>query len=122
MATPQSVASNGILAYTVTVNNGYGLPVDGVNVQLRVPAELSFSNSVDASPNPTGCGNYGCNPAEEASWYLGSLAAGASQIITINATVAASLVNGTLIVAPVRVTATDMEDTIDLRHTTVIDN
>ena len=122
VTTSQTVASNGILAYTITVNNGYGLSVDGVNVQLRVPTEFSFSNSIDASPSPTGCGNYGCNPAEEASWNLGTLAAGASKVITINATVAASLVDGTLIVTPVRVTATNMEDTINLQHTTVIDN
>ena len=55
-------------------------------------------------------------------WNLGTMAADASQIITIDATVAASLVDGTLIVTPVRVTATDMEDTINLQHTTVIEN
>jgi len=63
-----------------------------------------------------------CNPTEEAVWALGTMVAGASQIITINATVAAGLVNGTLIVTPVRVTATGMEDTINLQHTTVILN
>ena len=118
--TPQLVASNETLSYTITVTNGYGLPASDVYVIFRVPAELSFHAVVDAEPD-TDCGS-ACIIGEEATWSLGTLAAGASQIITIDATVAASLVDGTLIVVPVRVTATDMEDTINLQHTTVIDN
>ncbi|MCF6212268.1 MAG: DUF11 domain-containing protein, partial [Gammaproteobacteria bacterium] len=120
-ATPQPVASGGILAYTITVTNGYGLPLDGVSVQFRVPAELSFNRGLDAEPNAS-CTAVICGATTESAWNLGTMAAGASQIITINATVAASLVDGTLIVTPIRVTATDMEDTINLQHTTVIDN
>jgi len=120
-ATPQPVTSSGILAYTITVTNGYGLPVDDLNVQLRVPAELSFVPSRDAVPSASGCFS-SCSLGQEASWNLGTLAAGESQGITINATVAAGLVNGTLIVTPVRVTATGMEDTINLQHTTVVEN
>jgi len=119
-ATPQPVASSGVLAYIITVTNGYGLPVNDVNVQLRVPAEFSFSGVSDAEPD-TSC-NGQCNLPEEANWSLGTLAAGASQVITINATIAAGLANGALIVTPIRVTATDMEDTINLQHTTVIVN
>ena len=121
VATPQPVASSGILDYTVTVTNGYGLPVDDINVQLRVPAELTFHNTGDVEPDPTGCSTT-CSPTQEANWNLGTLAAGASQIITINATVAAGLADGTMIVAPIRVTATSMEETINLQHTTVIEN
>jgi len=121
VATPDPVASSSILAYTITVTNDYGLPVDDVSVMFRVPAELSFYFSTDAEPDAAGCSGT-CDPTEEAVWNLGTMAADASQIITIDATVAASLVDGTLIVTPVRVTATDMEDTINLQHTTVIEN
>jgi hypothetical protein len=121
-ATPNPVASNGNLAYTITVTNDFGLPVNAVNVLLRIPDELSFSASTDAEPNADGCGNGGCNPTEEAVWALGTMAAGASQVITINATVGSGYSDGTLIVAPVRVTATDMEDTINLQHITIIEN
>jgi uncharacterized repeat protein (TIGR01451 family) len=121
-ATPEPVASSGILAYTITVTNNFGLPVDNVTVLLRVPAELSFSESVDAEPNITSCAGIACEGAEEAIWVLGTMAAGATQVITINATVGAGLDDGNLIVAPFRITATGMEDTINLQHTTVIVN
>lgn len=48
------------------------------------------------------------------------MASGASQTITVNATVASGLVNGALIMVPIRITATDMPETINLQHTTVI--
>ena len=122
MATPDPVASAGVLAYTITVTNDSSLPVDAVDVMFRVPAELSFVIATDTNPNAV-CPGTICNPTEEASWALGTLAAnGGSQVITINATVATGLDSGNLISMPVRVTATQLEDTINLQHTTVIDN
>ncbi|RLJ17091.1 hypothetical protein DJ030_15095 [bacterium endosymbiont of Escarpia laminata] len=125
-ATPQPVASSGILAYTITVTNDFGLQVDNVIVIFRVPAELSFHGGVDAEPDVFtngGChsGTF-CDPTEEALWALGTMAAGSNQVITINATVGAAINDGNLIVVPVRVTTTGMEDTINLQHTTVILN
>jgi len=123
-ATPDPVASNGVVGYSIIVTNNYGLPVDDVNVLFRVPDELSFSSPADVDPNPvaTICGNNACIGAEEAIWSLGTLASGASQVITINATVAAAIDDGNLIVAPFRVTATGMTDVIDLQHTTAVQN
>ena len=86
----------------------------------RVPAGLQFHAISDVEPD-TGCGS-ACIEGEEAYWGLGSLAAGASQEITINATVAVGLDSGTLISVPVTVTANELKDTINLQHTTVIDN
>ena len=117
--TPNPVVSEGVLAYTITVTNNYGLPLNDVSVLLRIPDELSFSWSTDAEPSPTGCN---CNPTQEAVWALGSLASGASQVITINANVGSGLANGIMIVAPFRVSATGMEDTINLQQVTVIQN
>jgi uncharacterized repeat protein (TIGR01451 family) len=121
-ATPSSVASDTVLAYSITITNDFTLPVEDINVLLRVPNEINFSPFNDATPNSSNCGNNICTAAEEANWSLGTLAAGASQIISINATVAAGLVDGNLIVTPIRVTATEMEDTINMQHVTVIDN
>ena len=125
-ATPQPVASGGVLAYTITVTNGYGLPVDNVGVLLRIPPEIWFRESSDVEPDIS-CGAGGsdgvCDSTLwEAWWSLGTIAAGASEIITINATVTTGIGDGNLIVTPIRVTATNMEDTINLQHTTVIDN
>jgi hypothetical protein len=102
------------------VTNGYGLPVGNVSVIFRVPAELSFNASTNADPD-TACSGF-CTATEEAPWNLGTIAAGANQVITVNATVVGSLNDGTLIVTPIRVIADAMEDTINLQHITVIEN
>ncbi|VAX07773.1 hypothetical protein MNBD_ALPHA03-1765, partial [hydrothermal vent metagenome] len=105
--------------YTLTVSNSSQLPVKDVNVQLRVPAELSFSDLTDAEPYPTGCSYNTCNSGEEASWALDTLASGESRTITVNALVA-SVLSGNLISTPVRVTATDLGDTINLLNTIAV--
>ncbi|MEN8177170.1 MAG: hypothetical protein ABFS39_00945, partial [Pseudomonadota bacterium] len=120
-ATPDPVVSGGVLTYTITVTNDFALPVEAVGVMFRVPSELSFHSTLDVEPDPSGCST-SCTSGHEATWSLGTLAAGASQIITIDATVAAGLDSGNLISVPIRVTATGMEDTINLQHTTVIQN
>jgi len=120
-ATPDPVADGGTLAYSITVTNDSALPANAVSVIFRVPAELSFRYITDAEPDAA-CGSTTCVSTLEAAWDLGTMAAGATQVITINATVAAGLDNGTLINVPVRVTVTELQDTINLQHTTVIGN
>jgi len=123
-ATPDPVVSpatlNGSLVYTITVTNDYALPVDSVEVMFRAPAEITFTNS-DTIPSASGCG-FGCTAGVEAVFNLGTMAAGASQVITINAAVLPGFSSGTLISVPVRITATGLPDTINLQHTTVIQN
>ena len=118
-ATPDPVSSGGILFYTITVTNTFLLQVDAVSVVFSVPTGLSFGRTADAEPNAAGCG-FTCIPGVQATFSLGTMASGATQTITIDATVAAGLNSGTLISVPVRVTATDLPDTINLQHTTVI--
>ncbi|NOZ53643.1 MAG: hypothetical protein GXP08_10965, partial [Gammaproteobacteria bacterium] len=117
-----STSANPVVAderalYTLTINNSSLLPVNDVNVQLRLPAEFSFSGVSDAEPN-TSC-NGPCNLPEEANWNLGTLAAGESRSIAINALVA-SVLSGNLITTPVRVTATGLDDTINLLNTVAV--
>ncbi len=118
-AAPDPVLSGGILFYTITVTNAFLLPVDAVSVLFSVPSELSFERTAGAEPNAAGC-SFDCSPGQQATFNLGTIAPGANQVITINATVAAGLNAGTLITAPVRVTATDLPDIINLQHITVI--
>ena len=120
VATPDPVASSAILAYTITVTNNFGLPLNNVSLTFRVPAELFFNGVTGAEPNAS-CSSY-CDPGDEANWNLGTMAAGSNQVISINATVGTAIDDGNLIVVPVRVTATELLDTINLQHTTVIVN
>ncbi|MEN8180604.1 MAG: hypothetical protein ABFS39_18560, partial [Pseudomonadota bacterium] len=119
------VVAGDTVTYTLTVNNTSLLPVDGVSVLLRMPTELSFNDTVDVEPDPAGC-NAGssvtCEPLEEASWDLGTLAASEVRTITINALVDPTLLSGDLIVAPVRVSATNMLDVIDLLDVIAVQN
>lgn len=121
-ATAEPVASGEVLTYTLTITNNYGLPVDNIAVQLRVPDGLSFSYSNDASPPSSRCGNNVCTATEEAVWSFDTLAAGASEVITLNARVAAGITDSHLIVAPFRVSADGMTDSINTQHVTVIKN
>jgi len=105
----------GSLVYTITVTNDYALPVDSVEVMFRMPAEVTFRNR-DATPSPN------APVSQKADFDLGTMAAGTNQVITINAAVLSGLSRGTLISAPVRVTASRLPDTINLRHTTAIQN
>jgi uncharacterized repeat protein (TIGR01451 family) len=93
-STPDPVASGGVLSYTIRVDNTSALPVDDIEVLLRVPAELSFSESLDAVPIAS-CSSSTCDPTEEATWFFGTLTAGASQSFTIDATVASGVLQGT---------------------------
>jgi hypothetical protein len=105
--------AGGRVLYTITVGNHSPLPVDDIWVLLRTPEELRFHSSAHASPNTySGCGSY-CVSTNEAYWSLGTLAAGQTQIITVDAEVLTGFVAGTLIVAPIQVTAAQLTDTID---------
>ena len=119
-AAPDAVAASGRLGYTITVTNNYGLRLDNVVILLRVPDGISFHYGNDVEPDCDAAANY--TSRYEATWTLDTLAAGASQVITINATVDSAVDDGNLIVAPFRVTADGMEDVINLQHVTVIDN
>ncbi len=121
--TPDPVVAGGILGYTITVTNSYGLPVAGVNVMLRVPDGVSFGAITDAEPDSAYCGgNATCSAGEEAVWDLTRMDSGTSQVITINALTDAILPSGDLIKTPVRVNATDMLDVIQLLDVNAVQN
>jgi uncharacterized repeat protein (TIGR01451 family) len=105
VATPSPAAPGARVLYTTTITNTSARAIDGVAVLLRVPAGLQFNYITDAEPN-TGCGN--CVGGSEAAWTLGTLAAGGSQIVTVNAMVLATLLSGSIIPASTELTATGL--------------
>ena len=121
-ASPEPVAADAVLSYTLTVTNNYGLPINNVLLLLRVPGELSFHHSNNASPASSNCGNTLCTGSEEAVWSFATIAAGASEVITLNANVLDAILDGNLIVAPFRVSAENMIDSINIQHVTVLKN
>ena len=123
-ATPNPVVAGQRVEYSMTVTNGSAAPVSGVTVLYRVPVGIEFLGVQDADPNAGGCGvnNNLCTAGEEASWSLGTLAAGASTTIQVNALVVAGTAAGTLLRTPVAVTATGLGDTISVEATVVVDN
>ncbi|MFT2089745.1 hypothetical protein, partial [Paraglaciecola sp. 2405UD69-4] len=119
-----SVSSGSILSYVLEVSNNSALAVEDVYIQLRTPSEISFHDTIDVEPNSFNCLNDICSlsSTQEAIWAFASIAAGATEVITIDASVAAGLTDGSLIVTPIRVTATDLEDVINLQKVTPVNN
>jgi hypothetical protein len=101
-STPVPVAPGSRLLYTATITNTSARSIDGVNIFIRVPIGLQFHYINDVSPRITvNCsGSATCAVGDEAGWTIGSMAAGASQIITVNALVLTTLLDGSLIPAP----------------------
>jgi uncharacterized repeat protein (TIGR01451 family) len=71
--------------YTLTVTNNGPSTADNVVVVDQLPAILTIYNiSVSVG---TFCPGIPGNPSQPATWYVGSLAAGASATMTINTTI-----------------------------------
>jgi uncharacterized repeat protein (TIGR01451 family) len=91
------VVPGGDALYDVTISNRSLRAVDGINLWLRVPPELSFYYTTNAEPDSSACGNGTCSNQELGTWVIGTLAAGTSQTVTVNASVlAASAGDGSL--------------------------
>lgn len=91
------VVPGGDALYDVTISNRSLRAVDGINLWLRVPPELSFYYTTNAEPDSSACGNGTCSNQELGTWAIGTLAAGTSQTVTVNASVlAASAGDGSL--------------------------
>jgi hypothetical protein len=117
VATPNPVAPGARLLYTTTITNTSARAVDGVSVLFRVPFGLNFSIITNADPDPT-CVSSLCSANFEALWNVGTLAVGGSQIITVDALVAATVLQGSLIPSSTKLAATGLTSPIWV-HTTV---
>ena len=120
--TANPVVADKQVLYTLTLSNPSLMPIDSVSLLLRVPAELSFDRAQDTQPNAlSGCVTT-CAAGDEVVWDLGTLAAGASSTITINGLVDATVQSGDLITTAVRVSASNLQRTIDRQSTLVVFN
>jgi hypothetical protein len=120
VSAPSPATPGNRLLYTATVTNTAARSVDSVQLFLRVPVGLQFNYINDADPDTTGycSGSTVCSAGTEAFWSLGTMAAGASQIITINAQVLTSLLGGSLIPATFWLSATGLDAPILLQVVT----
>jgi uncharacterized repeat protein (TIGR01451 family) len=98
-ASPNPAVPGNRLLYTATITNTTARSVDSVTLLLLVPVGLQFHYTADVDPDTSsGWNTSGLFTAgSEAYWSLGTLAAGATQIVTINAQVLTSLLGGSLI-------------------------
>lgn len=87
--------SGGRLLYTMTVSNVSMQDVLGVSIMFPVPEGLQFNGAGDADPDGN-CFNNACNSDVEATWSLGTVAAGAGVSIAVDMSVATTVVDGTL--------------------------
>jgi len=116
-ATPSPIAPGARLGYTMTVTNTAARAIDGVTVMFRLPIGMQFSAAGDAQPNSSSCGNGACTAGEEAYWTLGTMAAGATQLITLNALIGATVLQGSLVSITTRTTATGVADPVLIQTT-----
>ena len=110
LAMSETAAAGESLRYEFTIGNVSLVPVNDVRVLFRVPTGLAFSNRDDAIPDLTGC--FSCDEGDEAVWRLGTLAAGMTRSILLNARVLDSVVAGSFINSKIDVTATDVTGVI----------
>jgi uncharacterized repeat protein (TIGR01451 family) len=104
-AASDPVVPGGMATYFATVSNTSQRAVDGVTLYHRVPADESFYYTL-VEPNSSSCGNGYCTGGELAVWDLGTLGAGASETITIPASVVAQVAgDGALVSAAFQVDA-----------------
>ena len=96
---PAPTAPNGRLNEIITVTNRGTRAVDAVTLWFRVPVGIQFNFSNDSAPNLASCAGVStCAPGAEASWTLGTIAAGASVTISMGSYVQQAMVgNGNLI-------------------------
>jgi uncharacterized repeat protein (TIGR01451 family) len=116
--TPNPVAPNSRLLYTTTITNTSARAITNIVLIWRLPVGMQFSSTIDTNPDGSNCGNGICATGEEVSWAFPTLAAGASQIITVNSQIMGTLLEGSLISISTRTTGTGLVDPI-LVDTTV---
>ncbi len=104
----------------VNVGNSKLLPISNVSVQTTLPEGLSFNWANQSEPNVTsGCSN--CSGGSTAAWSLGTLDAGESRTITLDALVAGELLSGERLDLSFSVTADD-ENTLNLNRSIDVQN
>ena len=104
IASPDPALAGAPLVYTLTITNGGPADADSVSLVDVVPIELTGA---------TYCTGSGCDPTGAAAWSspldLGTLAAGATVIVRLGASVPADTIDGTTIVNTATVSSATTE-------------
>lgn len=98
---PASVVAGTALTYTLTVRNDGPSTAAAVTLTDTLPAGVSFTSVTTTDGNCT----YGQPTARDLRCNLGSLASGATAVVTVNAVVAPDVVPGTILVNDADVTS-----------------
>ena len=105
----------------VVSNTAANSQLDNVFVALPVPPGVFF-NPFDARPTALSCSTNDCSPGETATWELGTLGAGESRLIIIDAEVIGGQVDGTLITANAIGSSTDFSTPAAAEAAVVVEN
>jgi len=124
-ANPNPVIAGDRVFYEISVSNVTANDrVTVVEVSMKVPAQVQFNES-DAQPSAS-CNTIGsntvCEPTEVAFWDLGTLDAGESRTIRVNAAVFSGLADGTLIDTVIKVNYTGASSPISITRSVMIEN
>lgn len=108
------------LNYAITIGNTSDLAVDAVNILVRLPVGMNLAYAADAIPDTaTGCGNYVCDPNEEATWSLGTLPAHSTQTIWFRGNILNTVGDGDAVAPLFRLNAKDL-DVLNITRSTPV--
>lgn len=108
------------LSYAITVGNTGDVAASNVSVLMRLPVGMSVAYAADALPDTdNGCGNYVCDPNEEATWTLGSLPAQSTQTIWVRGNILATVGEGDEVAPLFRLSAKD-QDVLNITRPTPV--
>ncbi|HVY28234.1 MAG TPA: hypothetical protein VHB79_16875 [Polyangiaceae bacterium] len=97
-------------SYVITVGNTSDLAVEGVNLLMRLPVGMSLAYAADALPDVNSyCGNYVCDPNEEAPWNIGTIEAHTTRTVLVRGTVLNTVGNGDSLAPLFRLSAKDVD-------------
>lgn len=113
------VVPDGRLIYVLTVGNRTEADIADAAVDFFVPANLFFYAGRNAAPNAN-CGSNSCGATQPARWSLGTLLAGSTRTIMVDALVSTPLANGTNISLTANFGATNLSSLQMTRTATVV--
>lgn len=120
LAVAETVMAGQRLRYEFTVSNVSQVPLNNVRVLYRVPTGLTFNNRASAIPDADNC--FTCAEGSEAEWRFGSIAAGATRSIILNASVLDSVAGGSVIEGKIDVSVDGVGGVVSREQSVLVEN
>jgi len=113
------------VVYSITLENtSPGGLIENPQLMMRVPAGITFNRIRDTNPVSTGhsgCTSVGyCGANDEVFWNLDTIQAGTQVRVDITATVDATVTPGSILSAPIMITADGIETNITQRQEVIV--